>query len=52
MKTVKVEIEKVTGMAATAMAGVMSTLGFSVESKLVQAGGLPDVAKLEGWLSA
>ena len=34
------------------MAGVMSTPGISVDGKLVHAGGLPDAAKLEGWLSA
>ena len=34
------------------MAGVMSTPGISVDGKLVHAGGLPDVAKLDGWLAA
>lgn len=31
---------------------VMSTPGISVDGKLVHTGGLPDAAKLEGWLSA
>jgi small redox-active disulfide protein 2 len=49
---VEVEVEKVTDPKSIAMAGVMSTPGISVDSKLVHAGGLPDAAKLEGWLSA
>jgi small redox-active disulfide protein 2 len=49
---VEVEVEKVADPKATAMAGVMSTPGISVDGKLVHAGGLPDVAKLEGWLTA
>lgn len=47
---VAVEVEKVTDMAAIAMAGVMSTPGISVDGKLVHAGGLPDAAALDGWL--
>lgn len=49
---VEVEVEKVTDAKSIAMAGVMSTPGISVDGKLVHAGGLPDAAKLEGWLSA
>ena len=49
---VAVEIQKVTDMVAIAMAGVMSPPRISVDGKLVLAGGLPDVARLEGWLSA
>lgn len=49
---VEVEVEKVTDPKFIAMAGVMSTPGISVDGKLVHAGGLPDAAKLEGWLSA
>lgn len=49
---VEVEVEKVTDPKSIAMAGVMSTPGISVDGKLVHAGGLPDAAKLEGWLSA
>lgn len=49
---VAVEVEKVTDAKSIAMAGVMSTPGISVDGKLVHAGGLPDAAKLEGWLRA
>jgi small redox-active disulfide protein 2 len=49
---VAVEIEKVTDARSIAMAGVMSTPGISIDGKLVHAGGLPDAAKLEGWISA
>nr|WP_321458295.1 thioredoxin family protein [uncultured Cohaesibacter sp.] len=44
------EVVKVTDPKEIAMAGVMSTPGISVDGKLVHAGGLPDEAKLEGWL--
>lgn len=44
--------EKVSDPRSIAMAGVMSTPGISVDGRLVHAGGLPDRAKLEGWLSA
>jgi small redox-active disulfide protein 2 len=49
---VEVEVEKVTDAKSIAMAGVMSTPGLSVDGKLVHAGGLPDAARLETWLSA
>lgn len=49
---VAVDVEKVTDPRSIAMAGVMSTPGISVDGKLVHAGGLPDAAKLEGWLTA
>ncbi|MDQ2093372.1 thioredoxin family protein [Rhodalgimonas zhirmunskyi] len=49
---VEVEVEKVTDAKSIAMAGVMSTPGVSVDGKLVHAGGLPDAAKLDGWLTA
>jgi small redox-active disulfide protein 2 len=49
---VAVDVEKVTDARSIAMAGVMSTPGISVDGKLVHAGGLPDAAKLEGWLRA
>lgn len=48
----EVEVEKVTDPKSIAMAGVMSTPGIAIDGKLVHAGGLPDKAKLEGWLSA
>lgn len=47
---VEVAVEKVTDAKSMAMAGVMSTPGISVDGKLVHAGGLPDTAKLDGWL--
>lgn len=47
---IEVDIEKITDPKSIAMAGVMSTPGISVDGKLVHAGGLPDAAKLEGWL--
>jgi small redox-active disulfide protein 2 len=49
---VEVAVEKVTDAKSIAIAGVMSTPGISVDGKLVHAGGLPDAAKLEGWLRA
>jgi len=48
---VEVEVEKVTDARAIAMAGVMSTPGVAVDGRLVHSGGLPDAAKLDGWLS-
>ncbi|RST86884.1 thioredoxin family protein [Aquibium carbonis] len=48
---VVVSVEKVTDPRSIAVAGVMSTPGISVDGKLVHAGGLPDAARLEGWLS-
>ncbi len=48
----EVEVEKVTDPRAIAMAGVMSTPGVAIDGKLVHSGGLPDAARLEGWLSA
>jgi small redox-active disulfide protein 2 len=49
---VEVEVEKVIDPRAIALAGVMSTPGISIDGNLVHSGGLPDAAKLEGWLSA
>ncbi|ADZ70764.1 thioredoxin family protein [Polymorphum gilvum] len=49
---IEVEVEKVTDPRSIAMAGVMSTPGISVDGKLVHAGGLPDAARLNEWLSA
>ncbi len=46
----EVEVEKVSDPREIAMAGVMSTPGISIDGKLVHAGGLPDEAKLDGWL--
>ncbi len=47
---IDVEVEKVTDQKAIALAGVMSTPGVAIDGKLVHAGGLPDAAKLAGWL--
>lgn len=49
---IKVSVEKITDAKSIAMAGVMSTPGIAVDGKLVHTGGLPDEAKLKGWLSA
>lgn len=49
---IAIDVGKVTDPRAIAMAGVMSTPGISVDGKLVHAGGLPDAAKLETWLTA
>ncbi len=46
-----VEVEKVTDPKAIVQAGVLSTPGVAIDGKLVHAGGLPDAAKLEGWLA-
>jgi len=48
----EVDVEKVTDPKSIAMAGVMSTPGIAIDGKLVHTGGLPDAAKLEGWLAA
>lgn len=49
---IDVAVEKVTDARSIALAGVISTPGISVDGKLVHAGGLPDAAKLERWLTA
>ena len=49
---VAVEVEKVTDPRSIAMAGVMSTPGVAVDGKVVHAGGVPDVTKVDAWLSA
>lgn len=49
---VEVTVEKITDAKPIAMAGVMSTPGISIDGKLVHAGGLPDAAKLEDWLTS
>ncbi len=46
-----VEVEKVTDPRAIVEAGVMSTPGVAIDGRLVHAGGLPDAAKLAGWLA-
>lgn len=49
---IEVDVEKITDAKSIAIAGVMSTPGVAVDGKLVHAGGLPDAAKLEKWLTA
>jgi len=49
---IAVEVVKVTDPRSIALAGVMSTPGISVDGRLVHAGGLPDAAKLQAWLTA
>ena len=49
---IQVDLEKVADAKSIALAGVMSTPGLAVDGKLVHTGGLPEAAKLEGWLKA
>lgn len=49
---IEVDVEKISDARSIAMAGVISTPGLSIDGTLVHAGGLPDAAKLDGWLSA
>ncbi len=49
---IEVDVEKVSDARSIAMAGVISTPGLSIDGTLVHAGGLPDAAKLDCWLSA
>ncbi|MEJ6479494.1 MAG: small redox-active disulfide protein 2 [Paracoccaceae bacterium] len=49
---IEATVEKVTDQRQIAMAGIMSTPGIAIDDKLVHAGGLPDKAKLDEWLSA
>ena len=50
-KGTAIELEKVTDMAAILGYGVMSTPGVVIDGKVVHAGGVPDRAKIEGWLA-
>lgn len=47
---VEIEIEKVTDMAAIMAYGIMSTPGVVMDGKVVHAGGIPQLAKVETWL--
>ena len=47
---VAIELEKVEDMAAIVGYGVMSTPAVVVDGKVVHAGGVPDKAKITGWL--
>ena len=48
---VAIELEKVEDMAAIVGYGVMSTPAVVVDGKVVHAGGVPDKAKIAGWLA-
>jgi len=49
---VAVSLEKVTDMGAILGYGVMKTPGVVVDGTVVHAGGVPDAAAIDGWLSA
>ena len=48
---VAIELEKVEDMAAIVGYGVMSTPAVVVDGKVMHAGGVPDKAKIAGWLA-
>jgi small redox-active disulfide protein 2 len=48
---VAIELEKVEDMVAIVGYGVMSTPAVVVDGKVVHAGGVPDKAKIAGWLA-
>lgn len=50
-KGVAVRLEKVEDIAEILRFGVMSTPGVVVDGQVVHAGGLPERAKIESWLS-
>ena len=47
---VVINLEKVEDMAKIVGYGVMSTPALVIDDKVVHAGGLPDLAKITGWL--
>jgi small redox-active disulfide protein 2 len=47
---IEVRLEKITDMAQIVGYGVMSTPGVIVDGKVVHAGGVPDRARISGWL--
>lgn len=49
-KGVEIRIEKVTDIPEIVAMGVMSTPGVVIDGKVVHSGGVPDRAKIEGWL--
>lgn len=49
-KGVAIELSKVEDLPEIMKYGVMSTPGVVVDSKVVHAGGVPDRAKIAGWL--
>jgi small redox-active disulfide protein 2 len=49
-KGVQIKLEKVTDMAQIVGYGVMSTPGVVIDGKVVHTGGIPDRARIDGWL--
>jgi small redox-active disulfide protein 2 len=49
-KGVDIQLEKVEELKDIMSYGVMSTPGVVVDGKVVHAGGIPDRAKIAGWL--
>lgn len=50
-KGVDIQLEKVEDLQQIMSFGVMSTPGVVVDGKVVHAGGIPDRAKIAGWLA-
>jgi len=51
-KGVEVRLEEVEDLKAIAGYGILSTPGVVIDGKVVHAGGVPERAKIEQWLSA
>lgn len=51
-KGVEIQLEKVERFEDIAAAGVLRTPGVIIDGKIVHAGGVPDRAKIEQWLTA
>jgi len=49
-KGVQIKLEKVTDLAQIVGYGVMSTPGVVIDGKVVHTGGIPDRARIDGWL--
>lgn len=50
-KGVDIQLEKVEELQEIMKYGVMSTPGVVIDGKVVHAGGIPDRAKIAGWLA-
>jgi small redox-active disulfide protein 2 len=50
-KGVDIQLEKVEDLQQIMSFGVMSTPGVVIDGKVVHAGGIPDRAKIVGWLA-
>ena len=50
-KGVEIQLEKVEDLPEIMKYGVMSTPGVVVDGKVVHAGGIPDRARIAGWLA-